>query len=51
LGAKPKFIFNKKSQKRGNHGINYNSIRTKMIRTMNKHFPSDVKTFDGIPNE
>ena len=51
LGTKPKFIFNKKSRIRGNHGINYNSVRTQMVRTMKKQYPSDVKTFDEIPDE
>jgi len=36
---------------RGNHGISYNSVRTQMVRTMKKQYPSDVKTFDEIPDE
>ena len=51
LGTKSKFIFNKKSRMRGNHGINYNSVRTQMVRTMKKQYPPDVKTFDEIPDE
>ena len=51
MGTKPKFIFNKNSQKRGNHGINYNSVRIQMVRKMKKQYPSDVKTFDKISDE
>ena len=29
----------------------YNSLRTQIARSINKRLPSDIKTFDEIPNE
>eukprot|EP00833_Pecoramyces_ruminatium_P010053 jgi/Orpsp1_1/1184085/evm.model.c7180000087964.1 len=51
LGMKPKLIYNKNFQKIGKFGHSYNSIRTQMMRTMNKQYPPNIKTFDEIPDE
>jgi len=46
----PILLFIKNSQKIGNFDFNYNSFRT-YIRTMNKQHPTNIKTFDEIPDE
>ena len=51
LGMKPKLIYNKNFQKIGKSGPSYNSVRTQMMRTMNKQYPSNIKKFDEIPDE
>ena len=51
FGKKPILIFNETSQKIGNFEINYNSVRTQLMRIINKQYPSDIKSFDEIPDE
>jgi len=51
LGIKPKLLCNKHFQKIGKYCPWYKSVRTQMMRTMNKHYPSNIKTFDEIPDE
>jgi len=47
----PILLFIKNSQKIGNFGFNYNSFRNYIRRSMNKQYPTDIKTFDEIPDE
>ena len=51
FGKKSILIFNETSQKIGNFEINYNSVRTQLMRIINKQYPSDIKSFDEIPDE
>ena len=50
-GMKPKLLFNKVSQKIGIICPDFNSVRTQIRRNINKQYPSDVKTFNEIPDE
>jgi len=49
-GIKPKLLYNKHFQKLGKYCPCYKLVRTQMMRTMNKHYPSNIKTFDEIPD-
>jgi len=51
LYMNPILLFIKNSQKIGNFDFNYNSFRTYIRRTMNKQHPTNIKTFDEIPDE
>ncbi|OUM57848.1 hypothetical protein PIROE2DRAFT_17042 [Piromyces sp. E2] len=46
LGMKPKLLYNKYFQKIGKYCPNYNSVRTQMMRTINKQYLSNIKTED-----
>jgi len=48
---KTKLLYNKHFQKIGEYCPCYKSVRTQMMRTMNKLYPSNIKTFDEIPNK
>ena len=48
LGMKPKLIYNKHLQKIEKYNLCYKSVRTQMLRTMNKQYPSNIKNFDKI---
>ena len=51
MDLKPKHIYNEVSQEIGFICPEYNSIRSQIIRKINKQLPPDVKTFDEIPEE
>jgi len=51
LGMKPKLLYNKHFQKIGKYCPCYKSVRTQMMRTMNKHYPIYIETFEEIPDE
>ncbi|OUM66061.1 hypothetical protein PIROE2DRAFT_6863 [Piromyces sp. E2] len=51
LGMKPKLLYNKHFQKIGKYCPNYISVRTQMMRTINKQYPSNIKTFNEILDE
>ena len=48
LSMKQKFLYNKHFQKIGKYCPCYKSVRTQMMRTMNKQYPSNIKNFDKI---
>ena len=51
MDLKPKHIYNEVSQEMGFICPEYNSIRSQIIRKINKQLPPDVTTFDEIPEE
>jgi len=51
LSMKPKLLYNDHFQKIGKYCPCCKSVRTQMMRTMNKHYPINIKTFEEIPGE
>ncbi|ORY36956.1 hypothetical protein LY90DRAFT_511382 [Neocallimastix californiae] len=51
MNIKPKHIFNAVSQKTGLICPEYSTIRSQIIRNINKQFPPNIKSFDDIPIE
>jgi len=51
MDIKPKHIFNAVSQEMGLICPEYSTIRSKIIRNINKQFPPNIKSFDDIPIE
>ncbi|KAG4103918.1 hypothetical protein H8356DRAFT_1419868 [Neocallimastix lanati (nom. inval.)] len=51
MDIKPKHIFNAVSQEMGLICPEYNTIRSLIIRNINKQFPPNIKSFDDIPIE
>ncbi|KAL6599757.1 hypothetical protein U3516DRAFT_802829 [Neocallimastix sp. 'constans'] len=51
MDIKPKHIFNAVSQEMGLICPEYNTIRSQIIRNINKQFPPNIKSFDDIPIE
>ncbi|ORY20446.1 hypothetical protein LY90DRAFT_516785 [Neocallimastix californiae] len=51
MDIKPKHIFNAVSQEMGLICPEYNTIRSQIIRNINKQFPPNIKGFDDIPIE
>ncbi|ORY37164.1 hypothetical protein LY90DRAFT_511356 [Neocallimastix californiae] len=51
MNIKPKHIFNVVSQEMGLICPEYSTIRSQMIRNINKQFPPNIKSFDDIPIE
>ena len=51
LGMKTKLLCNKHFQKIRIYCPCYKSVRTQIMRTMNKHYPFNIKTFNEIPDE
>ena len=49
--VKPKRIFNKVSQEMGFICPEYDTIKSQITRNINKQLPSDITTFDEIPDE
>jgi len=51
MDIKPKHIFNAVSQEMGLICPEYSTIRSQIIRNINKQFPPNIKSFDDIPIE
>ncbi|KAG4091643.1 hypothetical protein H8356DRAFT_1430122 [Neocallimastix lanati (nom. inval.)] len=51
MNIKPKHIFNAVSQEMGLICPEYSTIRSQIIRNINKQFPPNIKSFDDIPIE
>ncbi|ORY70701.1 hypothetical protein LY90DRAFT_504035 [Neocallimastix californiae] len=51
MDIKPKHIFNSVSQEMGLICPEYSTIRSQIIRNINKQFPPNIKSFDDIPIE
>ncbi|KAL6620937.1 hypothetical protein U3516DRAFT_661494 [Neocallimastix sp. 'constans'] len=51
MDIKPKHIFNVVSQEMGFICPEYSTIRSQIIRNVNKQFPPNIKSFDDIPIE
>ncbi|KAG4083065.1 hypothetical protein H8356DRAFT_1437221 [Neocallimastix lanati (nom. inval.)] len=51
MDIKPKHIFNAVSQEMGLICPEYSTIRSQIIRNINKQFPPNIKGFDDIPIE
>ncbi|KAG4105808.1 hypothetical protein H8356DRAFT_1406288 [Neocallimastix lanati (nom. inval.)] len=51
MDIKPKHLFNAVSQEMGLICPEYNTIRSQIIRNINKQFPPNIKSFDDIPIE
>ncbi|KAG4083447.1 hypothetical protein H8356DRAFT_1436978 [Neocallimastix lanati (nom. inval.)] len=51
MDIKPKHIFNAVSQEMGLICPDYSTIRSQIIRNINKQFPPNIKSFDDIPIE
>ncbi|KAG4106425.1 hypothetical protein H8356DRAFT_1400216 [Neocallimastix lanati (nom. inval.)] len=51
IDIKPKHIFNAVSQEMGLICPEYSTIRSQIIRNINKQFPPNIKSFDDIPIE
>ncbi|ORY16843.1 hypothetical protein LY90DRAFT_517677 [Neocallimastix californiae] len=51
MDIKPKHIFNAVSQEMGFICPEYSTIRSQIIRNINKQFPPNIKSFDDIPIE
>ncbi|KAG4086576.1 hypothetical protein H8356DRAFT_1434358 [Neocallimastix lanati (nom. inval.)] len=51
MDIKPKHIFNAISQEMGLIYPEYSTIRSQIIRNINKQFPPNIKCFDDIPIE
>ncbi|KAG4091534.1 hypothetical protein H8356DRAFT_952454 [Neocallimastix lanati (nom. inval.)] len=51
MDIKPKHIFNAVSQEIGLICPEYSTIRSQIIRNINKQFPPNIKSFDDIPIE
>ncbi|ORY58629.1 hypothetical protein LY90DRAFT_506212 [Neocallimastix californiae] len=51
MDIKPKHIFNAVSQEMGLICPVYSTIRSQIIRNINKQFPPNIKSFDDIPIE
>ncbi|KAL6628842.1 hypothetical protein LY90DRAFT_511089 [Neocallimastix californiae] len=51
MDIKPKHIFNAVSQEMGLICPEYSTIRSQIIRNINKQFPTNIKSFDDIPIE
>ncbi|KAG4086980.1 hypothetical protein H8356DRAFT_1434023 [Neocallimastix lanati (nom. inval.)] len=51
MDIKPKHIFNAVSQEMGLICPEYSTIRSQIIRNINKQFPPSIKNFDDIPIE
>ncbi|KAG4101166.1 hypothetical protein H8356DRAFT_1422047 [Neocallimastix lanati (nom. inval.)] len=51
MDIKPKLIFNAVSQEMGHICPQYSTIRSQIIRNINKQFPPKIKSFDDIPIE
>jgi len=51
MDIKPKHIFNAVSQEMGLICPEYNTIRSQIIRNINKQFPPNIKIFDDISIE
>ncbi|KAL6604735.1 hypothetical protein U3516DRAFT_668185 [Neocallimastix sp. 'constans'] len=51
MDIKPKHIFNAVSQEMGLIYPEYSTIRSQIIRNINKQFPPNIKCFDDIPIE
>ena len=51
MDIKPKHIFNAVSQEIGLICSEYGTIRSQIIRNINKQFPPNIKSFDDIPFE
>ncbi|KAL6599375.1 hypothetical protein U3516DRAFT_762877 [Neocallimastix sp. 'constans'] len=51
MDIKPKHIFNAVSQEMGLICSEYSTIRSQIIRNINKQFPLNIKSFDDIPIE
>ncbi|ORY87242.1 hypothetical protein LY90DRAFT_498499 [Neocallimastix californiae] len=51
MDIKPKHIFNAVSQEMGLICPEYSTIRSQIIRNINKQFPPNIKSFDDIPTE
>ncbi|KAG4090059.1 hypothetical protein H8356DRAFT_1431448 [Neocallimastix lanati (nom. inval.)] len=51
MDIKPKHIFNVVSQEMGLICPEYSTIRSQIIRNVNKQFPPNIKSFDDIPIE
>ncbi|KAG4084356.1 hypothetical protein H8356DRAFT_1436211 [Neocallimastix lanati (nom. inval.)] len=51
MDIKPKHIFNAFSQEMGLICPEYSTIRSQIIRNINKQFPPNIKSFDDIPIE
>ncbi|KAG4085181.1 hypothetical protein H8356DRAFT_1435544 [Neocallimastix lanati (nom. inval.)] len=51
MDIKPKHIFNVVSQEMGLICPKYSTIRSQIIRNINKQFPPNIKSFDDIPIE
>ncbi|KAG4099871.1 hypothetical protein H8356DRAFT_1423473 [Neocallimastix lanati (nom. inval.)] len=51
MNIKPKHIFNAISQEMGLTCPEYSTIRSQIIRNINKQFPPNIKSFDDIPIE
>ena len=51
IDIKPKHIFNAVSQEMGHICPQYSTIRSQIIRNINKQFPPKIKSFDDIPIE
>ncbi|KAG4095090.1 hypothetical protein H8356DRAFT_1427269 [Neocallimastix lanati (nom. inval.)] len=51
MDIKPKHIFNAVSQEMGLICPQYSTIRSQIIRNINKQFPPNIKSFDDIPIE
>jgi len=47
---KPKRIFDEISQDMGCHCCEYKTVKSSVIRDLNKHLPPDIKSFDEIPD-
>ncbi|KAL6590597.1 hypothetical protein LY90DRAFT_513021 [Neocallimastix californiae] len=51
MDIKPKHIFNAVSQEMGLICPEYSTIRSQIIRNINKQFPPNIESFDDIPIE
>jgi len=51
LDIRPKRMFNEISQDIGLICPEFNSIRTQIIRCQNKQLPTDITSFEEIPEE
>jgi len=51
LSIKPKLIFNEVSQEMRFICLEYDAIKSQIIRNINKQLPPDVSKFNEVPNE
>ena len=51
FNLKPRNLYNELSQNMGLICPEYSSVKTQIMRSINRKFPQDINTFDEIPEE